>query len=254
MGKTHLIVPDIHAHPDYNNDRADWLAQLIIDVKPDVVVNIGDSADMASLASYDKGKRSFAGKSYRRDIDAHLEFQDRMWEPVKRQKKKLPYRVVFEGNHEQRIERALDMSPELEGTLGFADLELDYFYDKVVRYDGQTPGIDTIDGVTYAHFFVSGVMGRAIGGEHPAYSLLTKEFTSCTCGHIHILDYSERTVVNGRKIAGLICGVYQDYDAPWAGEVNKLWWRGVCIKREVENGFYDLQTISMDTMRKMYGT
>ena len=32
--KVHLVVPDSHAHPDYNNDRADWLGQLIADLKP----------------------------------------------------------------------------------------------------------------------------------------------------------------------------------------------------------------------------
>jgi predicted MPP superfamily phosphohydrolase len=45
MGKTHLIIPDPHAHPDFNNDRAVWLGELIKDLKPDVVVNLGDMWD-----------------------------------------------------------------------------------------------------------------------------------------------------------------------------------------------------------------
>ena len=47
--KVHLCTPDVHAHPDFNNDRADWLGKLILDLKPDVVVNIGDAADPTSL-------------------------------------------------------------------------------------------------------------------------------------------------------------------------------------------------------------
>lgn len=31
-GKVHLVIPDSHAHPDYNNNRADWLGELIADV------------------------------------------------------------------------------------------------------------------------------------------------------------------------------------------------------------------------------
>ena len=63
----HLVVPDIHAHPDHNNDRADWLGKLILDIKPDVVVNIGDMWDMPSMSSYDKGTKGFYGRSYRKD-------------------------------------------------------------------------------------------------------------------------------------------------------------------------------------------
>ena len=48
---THLIIPDGHTHPDYNNDRFTWLGKLIVDLQPEVVVNIGDMADMASLCS-----------------------------------------------------------------------------------------------------------------------------------------------------------------------------------------------------------
>jgi len=250
---THLVIPDSHAHPDHNNDRADWLANLIIDVKPDVVIHIGDSADMPSLSAYDKGKRSFHGRSYKKDIDSHLEFQDRLWEPVVRRKKRLPRRVFTIGNHEQRIEKALDLSPELTGTIGMGDLDLARWYDDVVPYVGGTPGVIKVDGIHYAHYFVSGVMGRPIGGEHPAFSLLTKQFVSCTAGHLHLADSCIRTAVDGRKVQTSIVGVYQDYDSPWAGEVNKLWWRGVLVKRNVENGTYDSQWISIDSLKREYG-
>lgn len=252
MGRSHLIIPDTHAQPGYSNERADWLGQLIIDVKPDVVVHMGDNWDMPSLSSYDRGKKSFQGRNYRKDIEAGIEFHDRMWQPVRARKKRLPLRVFLEGNHEERISRAIDASPELEGAISFDDLQLKEYYDEVVRYQGQTPGIITIDGVNYAHYFISGVMGRAIGGEHPAYSLLTKEYESCTQGHTHVFDYCERTKASGEKIAGLVCGVYQDYHAVWAGEANKLWWRGVVLKEDVEDGFYDLRTISLARLRKEY--
>lgn len=253
LGKVHLVIPDPHAHPDHNNDRADWLGNLILDLKPDVVVNIGDMFDMPSMAGYDKGKRSFWGRSFRKDLDAGLEFDERMWAPIRKAKKRRPFSVFTEGNHEHRLSRAIDMQPELDGTIGFNDFDLGRNYDEVIRYQGGTPGIIDIDGIHYAHYFVSGVMGRPIGGEHPAYSLLTKHFTSCTCGHIHVADYSVRTTVDGRRIMGLVSGVYQDYESKWAGEINKLWWRGVVIKRNVENGYYDPEFVSIERLRDIYG-
>lgn len=250
---THIVIPDPHAHPDFNNERADWLGKLILDIKPDTVINLGDCADMASLSTYDKGKRAFAGRSYRADINAHLDFQERMWHPIKKAKRKLPYSVVFEGNHEHRIEKALDLSPELSGTIGFDDFRFQDYYDDVVRYEGGTPGIREVDGIAYAHYFISGIMGRPLGGVKPAYAISLANGISSTCGHIHTLDYSVRTLVSGRKINCLVAGVFQDYDSPWAGKINPLWWRGVIVKRNVENGLYDPQFISMEALRKEYG-
>ena len=74
MIDTIIVVPDQHAIASHNNDRADWLGQLIKEVKPNVVWNLGDCADMPSLSSYDKGTRAFHGKSYKADIDAHIDF------------------------------------------------------------------------------------------------------------------------------------------------------------------------------------
>lgn len=252
MSKIHLVIPDSHAHPDHHNERASWLSQFISDLKPDVVVNIGDAADMPSLSAYDKGKRSFHGRSYAKDIEAHLDFQERLWGPLKRRKKKLPYAIALEGNHEHRVEKALDLSPELQGTIGFKDFEFDRYYDEVVRYEGSTPGVIAVDGIRYSHYFVSGLMGRPIGGEHPGYSILTKQFTSGTCGHSHLLDICVRTDGAGRKVYGAHCGVFQDYDADWAGVTNRLWARGVLVKHNVHDGQYDPQWVSIDAMKKWY--
>ena len=251
--KTHLIIPDCHAHPDHDNSRADLLGKLILDLRPDVVVNIGDMWDFPSLAEYDKGKKSFWNKSYKKDLDAGLDFDERIWSPIRKSKQKMPMGVFCEGNHEYRLKRVLEVQTNLDGVIDFKDLQLERNYDHVIPYNGSTPGIIEVDGIHYAHYFVSGVMGRPIGGEHPAYSLLTKEFVSCTCGHIHISDYSIRTTVGGRRIMGLVAGVYQDYTPSYAGEVGRLWWRGVIIKRNVEDGCYDPQWVSIDQLRKIYG-
>lgn len=253
MSRSHLLIPDPHARPDYNNRRADYLAKLIIDLRPDVVINMGDVFDMPSLSSYDKGKRSFQGKSYAKDIAAGLEFQDRIWSPVKTRKKKLPLRVQIVGNHEHRVEKALDLSPELEGTIGSQDFCFQEFNDIVVPYDGLYPGEITLDGITYAHFFVSGVLGRPISGLHPAYTLLTKRHVSSTAAHNHTLDYYQYPRPDGRWLHGLLAGCYLDYHSPWAGQAQKLWWNGVIFKEEVENGQYDLTLISLQQLEKEYG-
>jgi len=256
MTKDYLIIPDSHAHPDHNNDRADWLGKLILDRRPDVVVNIGDTFDMPSLSSYDKGKASFSGASYEKDINSGLDFLDRMWHPIKKAKKKKPHSVFLEGNHEHRLRKVLEYDPHLAGDkfgVSYKNYQLGDYHSEVVYYEGSTPAIYSADGISFAHFLVSGLMGRPIGGEHHAASLLSKNYSSCVVGHSHTVDWAVRSSSNGKKIMGLVSGVFQDYDAGWAGTCNNLWWSGLVYLRGVEDGTYDPEFISMESLRREYG-
>lgn len=249
---THLFLTDCHATPGVDNDRALLVSKFIAELRPDVVVVGGDTGDFSSLCSYDKGKKAFQGRTFQADVDAHNDFQEKLWSYPKRAKKKLPRRVTLIGNHEQRIDRAIELQPELEGVIGYGQLDLARYYDTVVPYNGATPGGIELDGVYYAHYVVSGVSGRPIGGEHHAASLLAKRFSSCSVGHSHIIDYSVKTQSNGHKIMGLVGGCFMEHNPSFAGESTKLWWRGVTVKRNVSKGMYDVQFISLDTLKKMY--
>jgi hypothetical protein len=257
MSKTHLILPDSHSHPDFKNDRYDWVGKLILDLKPDVFVNIGDTADMASLSAYDKGKASFHGKNYGKDIEAHLDAQERLFGPIVKAKKKRPYSVILEGNHEHRLKKVLEYEPHLEGVrygISFRDFDFDHYYSDVVEYSGGSPGVIDIDGISYAHYFVSGISGRALQSTHHGYALTQKRFSSSTCGHSHLFDYYVNRDSSGNVRHGLVCGVYQDYVAPWAGVAQcNHWTSGVVIKRGVEGGKYDMQHISLEQLRREYG-
>lgn len=253
MGKSILCIPDQHSHPDFPNHRADYLGQLIIDLGPDIVLNAGDAADMSSLSDYDKGKRSFQGRSYKKDIDSHLDFQDRIWAPVRARKKKMPRRIILEGNHEHRVERALDLSPELEGTIGFKDYQFDDYYHEVVRYTGGTPGIINVEGILFAHFFPTGISGRPVSGERPAHMLLAKNGQSCIQFHTHTLDFATRRTVSGKVLNGVVGGCYQDYINDWAGNIGKFWRAGVLILHNVDDGNFDFQWVSLETLEEIYG-
>jgi hypothetical protein len=253
--KTHLIIPDPHAHPDFNNDRFEWLGKLILDLKPDVVVNLGDHADMPSLSAYDKGKASFHGRNYAADIESALDAHEKMWYPIKRSKKKMPKRIILEGNHEHRIKKLLDLEPHLSGSrfgVSFSDLEFDKYYDEVVEYAGQTPGIISQDGIDYGHYFVAGVSGRPLQSVHHAHVLTQKRFASSTCGHSHLYDYHVSRDSSGRTRMGLVAGVFQDYVNPWAGTSAGHWTSGITIKRNVCDGAYDIEFVSIDRLKKEY--
>lgn len=248
MTKTILVVPDSHAHPDYDNKRYQWLAELTLDIKPDYVVDIGDWFDMPSLCSYDKGTRGFEGRRYKKDIEAGIDAQEKFKSILDAPKKKKPKMFRCIGNHEQRIEKAVNADAVLHGTIGLQDLQSkDYGWE-------ETPFLEPlfIEGITFQHYFTSGIMGRPIGGENHAKSLITKQFSSCVQGHSHTMDYARRTDASGNKIHGLVVGVYQDYDSGYAGPSNKMWDRGVPILRNCEAGNFDLEWISLSRIKKAY--
>ena len=133
MSETHIIIPDPHAHYQHHNKRALWAGALIADVQPDVVVMMGDLHDMPRLSGYDRGKKCFQGSTYRADIETGLDFNEKLWHHPRKRKRKLPRRVALRGNHEQRIERAIQISPELDGAIGYNDLQWERWYDTIVE-------------------------------------------------------------------------------------------------------------------------
>lgn len=80
--KKHIMIPDLQVTPDTPTDHLSWIGEYIVEQKPDVVVQIGDLADMESLSSYDKGKRSFEGRRYIRDIDSAHKAMKQLNQPL----------------------------------------------------------------------------------------------------------------------------------------------------------------------------
>lgn len=250
-----LVVPDPHAHPDFNNNRADWLGKFILDRKPDVVVNMGDTFDMPSLSSYDKGKASFHGNSYEKDINSGIDFLDRMWHPIRKAKKKRPFSVFLEGNHEHRLKKVLETEPQLAGNrfgVSYKNYQLKDYHNEVVYYKGQTPGIYSCQGFNFAHYMVSGVMGKPLQSVHHASALIDKLHVSSVVAHSHTVDYAIRNTVTGKTLTGIVAGVYQDYESKWAGYVNQLWWPGLVYLHGAEDGAATVEFITLDKIRREY--
>ena len=157
--RTHLIIPDCQVHEGVPTEHLDWVGKYIAAKRPDVIVCIGDFADMPSLCSYDKGKKSFEGRRYVNDIEAARAAMDRLtshWRDIPDYK---PRMVLTLGNHEDRITRAVEDAAVLEGAIGLHDLAYESFGWEVHPY----LEIVTIDGIEYSHYFAGqGAKGFAV--------------------------------------------------------------------------------------------
>lgn len=254
-----LVIPDSHASPDDKSlDRFKWLGQFIIDRKPEVIIDIGDRADLPSLSTYDKGTKGFEGRRYHKDLASVREANWYIEEPMRRYNEKRaefkkkqykPLKIMCLGNHEHRIQRACNTSPELDGLLSYNDLNYEDNGWKVHDF----LDIVEVGGILFSHYFVSGVMSRPIGGVNAARQQILKNYKSCVSGHSHLFDYAEDTDPTGKKIQSLVCGVFVEDNPQWnTSQAYSKWSSGLVMLNNVKDGTYDLERVSMDTLRSNY--
>ncbi len=84
-----LLIPDVHCRPGSDLSYLSDIGKLAVEQKPDILVNIGDFADMPSLSSYDVGKKSFEGRRYIKDLEAVKEGMEYLLGPIKEYNRKL---------------------------------------------------------------------------------------------------------------------------------------------------------------------
>jgi len=252
--KTAVVFSCAHCDPAISNERFSLLGEFIYDIKPDYVVDLGDGADMRSLNTFDtRSPQAIVSQSYQEDIEQYNEAQDRLRWKFRHHKRKRPAYYGFEGNHEHRIKKALSSDPRLEGTkygISFSHLQTNHWFDEYHEYHNSAPSIHDYDGVSYAHFFSAGNFGTAMSGMHHANSLLANRFKSSTCGHSHKRDIKFKDAAGA---LGLVVGCFKGADEGWAGQANLDWWSGVVVKREISNGVYEPEFVSLAALRREYG-
>lgn len=252
---THLVIPDIQAKAGHDFTYLNNVGRYIVDKKPDVIIQIGDFADMESLSSYDKGKKSFEGRRYLADIDASHEAMSALLEPLytynynaKRNKKKpyTPKMVMTLGNHEQRILRAVELQPELEGVLDVEHLDFTGYGWEVYPF----LEVAHVDGIAYSHYFTSGTLGRPVTSSR---ALLTKKHQSCVMGHVQTMALSTDYRADGTPILGLFAGCCYEHDEDYLGPQGNAHFRGIHMLYEVSAGSFYHHPISLTYLNKKYG-
>jgi len=255
-GKTVVVFSCGHSDPAVPNDRYSWLGDFLYDLKPDYVVDLGDGADMRSLNTYDtRYPQAIVSQSYQADIEHYNDAMERMRWKFRHNKRKSPRYIGFEGNHENRIKKALATDPRLEGDkygISFSHLQTDHWFDDYHEYHNSAPALVEYDGIIYGHYVASGNYGAAMATKNHGGSLVEKLACSVTVGHTHKFDYHYKGEAR-KPIHGLVVGCFKGADETWAGQANLDWRKGVVIKREVQNGDYNIEWVSMESLRKEYG-
>ena len=236
-------------------EHLSWAGNYWVDKRPDIVVCLGDFADMPSLSTHDKaGSKNFEGLRYKKDITAAKQAMQQLLKPLrtlqaqqKKNKDKVyrPRMVMLMGNHENRIDRAINNLPILDGTIGTKDLEYEKDWEV---HDFLSPVV--IEGVVFNHYFPTGAMGRPASS---ASTMVSKLHQSCVAGH-----QQGRQVAYGRKADGsmvtcIIAGSFYLHDEAYMDKTSNKHWRGLVMLNEVVDGHFDEMFVSVNYLEKKYG-
>jgi hypothetical protein len=240
LGRMHIVIPDVQAKPGVPLEHLDWVGNYISEKRPDVVVCIGDFADMEALSKYDVGTIRGENKRLQKDLIVAREAMDRLckWRGDGYQ----PEMHLTMGNHEDRLSRFANEHPYLEEVVGTHMLDYERWGWKVHPY--LTPV--KIDGVMYCHYFISGAMGRAVSS---APALLRLQKHSCIMGHNQKTDVAFHPVTHQWAI---FCGVCNLHDEHYLGAQGNNVRRQILVLHEVEDGKFDPMFVSLKFLEKSY--
>lgn len=255
---THVVIPDTQAKPGVPTDHLRWIGQYIVDEfhdEPIKIIHLGDHADMPSLSSYDRGKKAMEGRRYVEDIKAANEAWAELNRPLaefNRNRKRTkhgpwnPDRYVLLGNHEDRIDRAVEADAQLEDILSTDQLD----YARTGWSVEPFLRILWLDGVAYSHYFYTPMTGKPMGGASIDLRLKNVGHTF-TMGHQQTLMYGLR-FVGGKSQHGLVAGACYLHNEDYKGPQGNAHWRGIIVKHQVSEGSYDPMFVSLDYLCRRY--
>lgn len=248
-GKRIAVIPDMQVKPGIDLSYCSYIGRYMADKKPDIIVNGGDFADMSSLSTHDPvGCKRMEGARYEDDILAVQQGMKLMMEPIREAMASgwNPRLVMLLGNHEDRIPRAIENTPKLDGKIGLCDLKYEEWGWKV--YPFLEPIV--IEGIVFSHYFCSGVMGRPIT---TARAILNKKHMSAFAFHQQGRDIAFGTRADGHQMIAIIAGSCYEHEEHYLNPQTNNHWRGLYILNDVIDGAFEENAVSLKYLKRKYG-
>jgi hypothetical protein len=149
------------------------------------------------------------------------------------------------GNHEERINRAVNDDSKLSGLMSIDNLgyeedgwEVHKFLEVVV-----------IEGVAFSHYFTTGLMGRPASS---AQAQLNKKHMSVVAGHQQGLQFVSGQRADGALITSIISGSCYEHQEEYLNAQGNNHWRGFLILHDVKDGTFDPMFVSLNFINAKY--
>lgn len=241
--KRHVHMGDAQLKPGVPMNHFRWIREYVNDIGCDLFVDAGDFADMPSLSYWDKGKLKSEGARYTHDVAAVHQGLELLHNGLEVNK-----RIITMGNHEDRINRAIDGDAKYEGTISTDDLGYANYYDRV----GKFLEVLTEDSIAYCHFFQRKNSGKPYAGM--MRNRLINIGYSHVAGHSPGYEHLGEFLSNGTQRVGMVNGSCylhgEDYKGP---QDNLMHFRGIVVMNEVDgNGGFLPMPVSLEYLCRRY--
>ena len=252
-GKRIVVIPDLQVRQGVPTKHIIWAARCVAEYGPDHVVQIGDWFDMPSLSSYtSRARKAFDRKSYRKDIDAGNAALDMFDEELARLGAAPAEYHITLGNHENRINRAIEADPDLADYHSTDDMQ---FAEHGWHVHEFLAPLD-LCGIRFQHFFPQNTRGRVMQttrGSASAGAQMNAIQQSCISGHQQGLDMHIRPGLEGGAKWSIIAGSFYLHNEAYLSPCGNNDWRGIIVCNDVRNGTFDPMPLSMDYLARKYG-
>lgn len=242
LGRMHIVIPDVQAKPGVRLDHLGWVGNYIAEKRPDAIICIGDFADIESLSRYDMGTIRGENKRLQKDLIIAKEAMDMLCAPWIALPDYKPEMHMTMGNHEERLDRFANEHPYLEEVVGTHMLRYEQWGWKVHPFLKPV----CVDGVDYAHYFISGRKGLPVSS---ANAMKSKRTRSAIMGHAQNTDVSFDPLSHQWFI---FCGVCNLHDEHYLGPQGNDYRRQILVLHEVEEGRCDPMFVSLRFLEKAY--
>lgn len=227
-----VAIGDMHAHPDYDLKRFTAAGEFCAEQQPDVIVNIGDFADVVSLNEHGSRLERETTR-WKEDKQVTQEAMACFMRPIRRRKRKMPRLVLTLGNHENRINRWVGSNPEFEGDMSVDDLGFRQFGWEVFPWKQYVE----IAGFHFVHEIAT--KGKvSTKASSPSYGVKGQR---CSLVHGHTHEYfCHRYPGRERPHWGidLGCLIHKDmgWQESWSNPTEYTYWRGIWVIENACNG------------------
>lgn len=210
--------------------------RFVTDFKPDILIDGGDHLDLSYISSFNREKLLLLeGKRLKKDFDNLTTELRQLRDTTKRM-------LYLEGNHEERLRRAIEKQPllqgmaELETNVDFSALDIEYY-----PVGKQPVKIGKLH-------FLHGVYTN----EHHAKKHLTKYMGNVTYGHIHkFQSYYQGVPLRDDEMGANSIGCLCDKNPAWLKGPGH-WQNGFAVIYFDDRGYYNFYPVIMIKKRFIF--
>lgn len=245
-----VYFTDAHNQPCLDLERFEWLAGLVNDLEPDLLVDGGDFDDLGALCSHERNDtwRGRFKPSVQADLEASQRAHDLLSEKIK--VKVTKYRTL--GNHEHRIFLHEDRNPEIYGIL--RDTYLNILTSHGWEYAMYGEYLD-IAGVDFVHAPLNR-MSRPSGGKRVCSNIARDSVKDVVFGHTHEKNiHTETKFGPDRSVTAINGGCFmpEGYVPDYAKNTQVNYWRGCFLFQIEREKIRILREYTLEDLKAGYG-